>query len=493
MVAIHPQYRYLWKALIRKFKNGTWKQRVKLLLKLLLRLAGIRRPFFLAAYREDICMEEKEKDRAVFQILSAERFNCKDQVDWGSMDFTLPAAKFDRFFRWPSEGYIALAAESMDKGGLEEVVAFLAERIAEMGISVKVFCMSQGGLLAERLMCRGIEVVIFYEDSSAFKAYIKQYPPLLVNTHFVGSFWDILDRNQIPCVETIHNMYVFLSGRQKKLEHRKSKLVTAYIAVSETVKEYFLIKYPTVDENKIKVIGNAARIRCCTEKREALRQAMGIDKEAFIFLSAGSIDPRKNQVGILRAFDIFFQGKTHSSYLILVGETTNTDYAFKLRNMLGKMECRDHVFLLPYAENVGNLLEAADCFILDSYYEGWSIAATEAAYSGLPIIHSRCGSCKELTQNMKYGISIPNPCTRINEISSITLHDFMSGGINDNMEHLVRAMICVCDNCCTWRRVREKIAFCARTEFSPENMIQSYLHVYQSVLKSREGDCGQSQ
>lgn len=481
---------YKWKAVVAKLKDSNCKQRIKLLLKLLLRIIGIHKPLFLAAYREDICINEQHKDDELFRELSQKGYCCKGKKIYGCENLEYAVKNTKEVYNWSYLGYIAIATENLDRGGLEEVVAFLAEQLAGRGICIKVFCFSKGGMVEQRLRRNtDIDIIIFDRNASKFEAYITENPPLLINTHFVSSFWNIIDRHNTPCVETIHNMYVFLSPQQKKLEQKKSGILCGYIAVSQLVKEYFIRKYPVVNEKNVRVIGNAAKLKPCTVDRNIVKQNMKIEKDAFVFLSTGSIDPRKNQIGIVRAFEIFFSYKDQSAYLIIAGEKTNTDYYIKLTQMLIKMKCKDHVLILPYINNVSNLLVAADCFVLDSYYEGWSVAATEAVYFGLPVIHSSCGSYNELTQNGKYGIGIPNPCFKINEIESIVLNDFMSGGINDNVEYLVKAMICIYDNRFDWKRTQERNAIFAKMEFSPDNMIYSYICAYQDILETREGDC----
>ena len=63
-----------------------------------------------------------------------------------------------------------------------------------------------------------------------------------------------------------------------------------------------------------------------------------------------------------------------------------------------------------YHPDVSTVLSAADVLLMDSFFEGWSLAATEALLTGTPLIHSLCGSAEELCgANSERGFVIPNP------------------------------------------------------------------------------------
>ena len=57
------------------------------------------------------------------------------------------------------------------------------------------------------------------------------------------------------------------------------------------------------------------------------------------------------------------------------------------------------------------LLAAADGFVLDSFFEGWPVAATEAASMGLSLVLSDFGGARELiARDPSHSVLIPNPC-----------------------------------------------------------------------------------
>ena len=108
------------------------------------------------------------------------------------------------------KGYIALLVNSLDKGGMEQVVYLLATELTKRNINIKVLCLEKGGEIAHQLEIHGIEVVVFGGDGNEFKKYIKKDPPILINSHYVKKHIKFLYNQKIPIVEVVNNMYVLL-------------------------------------------------------------------------------------------------------------------------------------------------------------------------------------------------------------------------------------------------------------------------------------------
>ena len=58
---------------------------------------------------------------------------------------------------------------------------------------------------------------------------------------------------------------------------------------------------------------------------------------------------------------------------------------------------------------MGTLLSAADAYVSDSWYEGWSLAASEALWTGLPLVVSETGGSRAMVgQSGERGYLVPN-------------------------------------------------------------------------------------
>jgi hypothetical protein len=73
-----------------------------------------------------------------------------------------------------SSKYVALMVDTLDKGGLEQVVAFLTQQLVKRGIAIKVLCTEKGREIANLLKQQGYEVYEFEKDRNQFDRFIKR-------------------------------------------------------------------------------------------------------------------------------------------------------------------------------------------------------------------------------------------------------------------------------------------------------------------------------
>lgn len=117
-----------------------------------------------------------------------------------------------------------------------------------------------------------------------------------------------------------------------------------------------------------------------------------------VILSIGGIEPRKNTLTTLRAFNIaisYFRAKGERLVWLIGGGETLFDYrAYREEffSEVGRLELRlgeDIIILGSVPEgSMAQLYRAADVFVFPSVKEGWGLVALEAMASGLPVIAS---------------------------------------------------------------------------------------------------------
>lgn len=482
----------------RKFRVVSLKEKIKLLIKLALRPVGVKKPLFLAGYYQEQDAYQREQDERIYHKFKMNEAP-KDGADVGtecasekqqtvrtteqSDDKSASAsAEQLRTLLWERGTYLALAVQTMDKGGLEEVVRLLAVEMQHRKIPVKVFCIQSGGIIADDLRAMGIEVLCFNGNRKALMAYCRENRPMLVNTHYVLEHLDVFGELGIPVVEVIHNMYVFLNDMGVDIEKRKAPHINHYIAVSQKAKEVFCYKFPEISEAKITVIGNAFEGRNeVSRSRVEVRASLGIPQDAFVYIVVGSIDARKNQIGILRAWNIFKRITDEPAILVIVGGGTDYEYEYKVQQLLQDRSLGEDIIFTGHSNEIHNLLNAADAFVLDSYYEGWSMAATEALVCGLPLIHADCGSGAELTAGGAFGILIEHPLKNVAAYTGMELYNAMHAGVNENIEQLVGAMLDVMDKKEYWAEHRHAIREYATEHFSTADVLDKYLEVFGNI------------
>lgn len=119
---------------------------------------------------------------------------------------------------------------------------------------------------------------------------------------------------------------------------------------------------------------------------EGFRQRFGIDGP-FV-LNVGNIEPRKNQLALVRAMKRLPQCR-----LVLIGHQRDPEYARQVLEEGGAQV--SYLGPMPHDETLLSAYTACEVFALPSTLETPGLAALEAAAQGAPLLLTREGSCQE--------------------------------------------------------------------------------------------------
>lgn len=115
-----------------------------------------------------------------------------------------------------------------------------------------------------------------------------------------------------------------------------------------------------------------------TEIREKYRNDLGIaDKDVYIHV--GRFHPAKNHGFLLEVFNEIYK-KNENAFLLLIGDGDLRSEIEKKISNLGLEHC---VRMPGSRSDIPELLQAADCFLFPSLWEGVPIASIEAQAAGL--------------------------------------------------------------------------------------------------------------
>jgi glycosyltransferase involved in cell wall biosynthesis len=106
---------------------------------------------------------------------------------------------------------------------------------------------------------------------------------------------------------------------------------------------------------------------------------------AFRILNVGRLEPRKDQMSLLRGFSLFRKRFPESS-LRLAGPVGDEAYARQLRQRAAQFGWDRGVHFMGMVQNLDELYRGADLFISTSKDEGLGLAVLEAMSYGLPVI-----------------------------------------------------------------------------------------------------------
>lgn len=152
-----------------------------------------------------------------------------------------------------------------------------------------------------------------------------------------------------------------------------------------------LVRYFCVPEHRIHITPNGAERRFAADDPEPFRKLVGCTQ--FV-LYAGRIEPRKNQLGFLRAMrgldvPIVILGDAvpgHETYLAACRREAGAAVRF-----IGRIDRDNPLLASAYA--------ACGCLVLASWYETPGLVALEAGMSGVPLVLPHHGCAREYFGN----------------------------------------------------------------------------------------------
>lgn len=124
--------------------------------------------------------------------------------------------------------------------------------------------------------------------------------------------------------------------------------------------------------------------------RQAMRDRLGIDARAFVYLFVGSGFERKGVPALIRAFASM--RSAHECRLVIVGRDKAAARMQRLASAVGQ---NARIVFAGPQQDVLPWYGMADCFALPTHYDPFPNAALEALACGLPLITStQCGAAE---------------------------------------------------------------------------------------------------
>ncbi len=174
---------------------------------------------------------------------------------------------------------------------------------------------------------------------------------------------------------------------------RKAKRI---VTVSYFSKEDINRTYK-IDNDKIDVVYNGVNtlyLPTSEEEKETIREKYTDGNDYFLFI--GSLHPRKNICGLLRAYDAFRTSVDSGVKLLVVGESMfkTSDIELTYEGMRYK---NDVIFTGRLGnEDLHQVLGAAMALTFVPFFEGFGIPVIEAMNAGVPVICSNTTSLPEV-------------------------------------------------------------------------------------------------
>lgn len=296
---------------------------------------------------------------------------------------------------------------------------------------------------------------------------LRKLRPDIVHSRNLSGL-DALLPARLAGVATLHSEHGFdvdnLDGRARKpalLRRFHIPFVNHYIMVSEHLRALH-IEMLGIESSKITQIYNGvdtARFTPTPVRRHDLLPSELRGRNLFVVGTVGRVQPVKDQATLLRALaEICIR---HPMWrlrirLTLVGDGPLLSELQKLANFLG---IADLVWFAGSRNDIADLLQVMDLFVLPSLSEGISNTLLEAMATGIPVLATAVGGNVELLD------------------PGVTGDLFKPGDIDQlatAMEHYIEnPALCLAHGVAARQRVLRK--------FSLQTMVTAYQNVYQSL------------
>ena len=372
---------------------------------------------------------------------------------------------------------VAHVIGSLGPGGAEKLVVDLLPILRQTGTEVELWVLTQ----AEQLPDAQVEHIKY--ETSAIEALANAGVPVrllgkrpqrdririlfklneciniarpdIVHAHLedvafhttLALFW-----RRVQLVQTVHNTHI---DRPALLQSLHSLAGSHLICISQSsVNAVHALRYPKTKITKI-VNATAAPVR----KRDRLQ----LHRPVMTIITVGRLTEQKNHKLLIAAFAKLVVEIRRAGGVVpclkIVGEGP---LRRELVDLVTRLNLDNLVQFLGIRQDVHDLLDASDAFVLPSSWEGMSIALLEAIAAGLPIIATDVGGNRESLENGRAGILVPP----------------------DDVEALVSAMRAVAENTPLRMRLGEEALRVAQKN-SMERCAAEHVALYSELIQAR--------
>jgi glycosyltransferase involved in cell wall biosynthesis len=316
---------------------------------------------------------------------------------------------------------IVLVISTLTHGGAEVQVKNLAQQFARRGWDVHLVVVRTPEAFVTDLRTGGVHLHSLDARGSGVAAgalvrlvrLLRQLEPEVVHSHMRGA--NILTRLARPfsgvkvLVCTAHNEKEGVnergdSGSTELLYRCTDRLCDLTTNVSRSAVARY-IETRAAPPDRIRYVPNGIDLSAWGRDREARahhRDALALGQRPTA-ISIGRFHPQKNHEMLLDAFARVLR-EIPDAVLLLVGDGPLRS---RLECLIEELGIGESVRLLGVRDDIPALLNAADCYVMSSRYEGLPVVLLEAAASHLPIVATAVGGNREIVRDGVTGVLVP--------------------------------------------------------------------------------------
>ncbi len=299
--------------------------------------------------------------------------------------------------------------DSLDPGGAEKMAIYYANNLCG-SIDESYLCTTRKeGILKYSIDPKVSYLYLNKKSTLDIKAiailvsFIKKNKISLIHAHATSFFLATIVKLYHPKIKIIwHDHY----GKSEELNKRDFKILKwcsykfcAIISVNHLLVDWARKNLKT---KMVYYLANAVAIP--TEEKKSIK-LNGQKGKRIVCLA--NMRPQKDHINLLDAFKMVIN--KHPEYsLHLIGMNWNDTYFKKINDLINQDPFKGHVFYYGSQTNVISLLKQCDIGVLSSNSEGLPLALLEYGMTGLGIVCTDVGECRDLVNGFGKCISSKN-------------------------------------------------------------------------------------
>lgn len=221
---------------------------------------------------------------------------------------------------------------------------------------------------------------------------LKKYNPDCIHVHLALLKYLLPLHRKMQSLKlfyTCHTLPKLLFSNKNKEEGKAAdflikrnnlKMIVLHEDMANEVNHRFAINNATIIKNGIDI----SRFRNVKEKKMAIRDSLGIPKNAFVVGHVGRFSEPKNHRFLIKIFGKLLKYRD-DAYLLLIG---NGPLFHEIKESSKTMGISDRILFLSHRTDTPQLFKAMDVFVFPSLYEGLPVTLVEAQAAQLKCVIS---------------------------------------------------------------------------------------------------------
>ena len=359
-------------------------------------------------------------------------------------------------------------------GGLENGVVNIINRLPEEKYRHTIVCITEHDkVFFTRVRCKNVAIIDLHKPAGKGLTWLfhcwkllRKLKPDICHSRNLNALEAQLPAFLAKVPYRIHGEHGWdvndLGGSNKKYQKLRrlfTPLIHQYVALSTEAVGYLTDKI-NISENKIRHICNGVDVDVFyPDKNRALLPAGFASDNSLIFGTVGRLAQVKNQTLLVAAFLSLWQQQVQLQdklKLVIIGDGILLSTLKAMVATVGAEKC---VWFAGRRDNIAQLMQQLDVFVLPSLAEGISNTLLEAMASGLPYIATNVGGNTDLVLPEHANSHIVNT-NNVQQLVKAMLH------YTQNPEKLIKDSQLVREHC--------------HKNFSLSVMVASYHQLYQN-------------